>query len=443
MTEKSVVIVAAHDTLGGAARAIYRVFDSLSNSKGAGFKIRLRVISKNRDSSGVLGGRPVRSPTQNASYFFRTRIRKLLKCRPFVPDSSLLHSPATYPTGLAREINALNPDLVMFGWLGNATISIEEIARVNAPVIFRMSDMWVFSGAEHYTDSRRYLQGYSRSSRPSAESGPDLNRKTFLRKRRSWTGKPNLVALSKWLSHEADLSELTSKWPKHVIPVPMDVDFWRPLPQDTVRASLGISKNELLIVFGAGAGMAQPHKGASILVEALSSVSTLAKDRVKGRRVKMMVFGQDEGPKLLGNVPAEYLGRLDDEDLRRVYSAADVVVMPSFLEAFGQVAAEAQCCGAPVVALRNTGVEDIVLDKITGRLVDDFNPLLLAEAIVWVLEDANRRATLRKNARKQAILRFSSAKVAEEYAALFRSVLGVSAKPQPDNSPPENDYSSL
>lgn len=424
--KETILIVAAHDSLGGAARAIYRVFSALNSLDDDRFRYRLRVISKWTDDSSVAGGRPRRSLQEQLSYLWKTRVLRLLNRGEFITTNPILHSSAQYPSGLAREINACKPSLVMLGWLGNATLSIEEISKIRAPVIFRLSDMWVFSGAEHYSENRRYTTGYSRGSRPSDESGPDLNRHTYLRKRRAWKKPMGVVAISKWLEAETKSSPVTANWPLTVIPVPLDTSFWQPVAKEAARRQLDLPFNENLVVFGAGAGTSQPHKGADLLFEALPKLLSNLRTTRFGPSTRVVIFGQDHGPEYIEGTPVQYLGRLNDEELRAVYSAADVVVVPSRLEAFGQVAAEAQCCGAPVVAFEGTGVSDIVLDGKTGKLARPFDSHDLAECIAWVVSDPDRKINLSKAAATHARLRFSPSVIARKYSDFFTEILGRS-----------------
>ena len=56
-----------------------------------------------------------------------------------------------------------------------------------------------------------------------------------------------------------------------------------------------------------------------------------------------------------------FLGRVSDEELRRWYSRADVVVVPSVaLEGFGLVVLEALACGTPVLASRTGGLTEVL-----------------------------------------------------------------------------------
>ena len=120
--------------------------------------------------------------------------------------------------------------------------------------------------------------------------------------------------------------------------------------------------------------------------------------------------------------PVHYMGHLyDDFSLRILYSSADLMVVPSRLEVFGQTASEAHACGTPVVAFAIGGLNDIVDHRITGYLAKPFNTEDLAEGICWVIENkVNLR--LGENARQKVLNKFSYEVVGGKYAELYRSI---------------------
>lgn len=75
----------------------------------------------------------------------------------------------------------------------------------------------------------------------------------------------------------------------------------------------------------------------------------------------------------------EFLGRVDDEQLRALYRRARLLVFPQ-VEDFGIVPLEAQACGTPVVARREGGALETVLEGRTGVFFDDPSPAALADA---------------------------------------------------------------
>ena len=108
--------------------------------------------------------------------------------------------------------------------------------------------------------------------------------------------------------------------------------------------------------------------------------------------------------------------------MRLLYSASDLLVVPSRQEAFGQVATEAGSCETPSIVFKNTGLEDIVDHKINGYLANYLSFEDLASGIEWSLDDANNYK-IGKNARKEIIKKFSNEVIANKYKELYLSLI--------------------
>ena len=59
---------------------------------------------------------------------------------------------ALMPSGLVGRINKSSFDVVQLNWIGGEFFSIEDIGRINKPLVWRLSDMWPFCGTEHFTE---------------------------------------------------------------------------------------------------------------------------------------------------------------------------------------------------------------------------------------------------------------------------------------------------
>lgn len=429
--------VGASDIGGGAARATYRLHRSLVDNGGEfGVESRFRAIQKLTNDNTVIGGIPA-----GQSRLWR-RLHPWLNRRArrgFQTGNSVLHSIAWPDTGLGKELNQLrrqDADLIHLHWLGDSTLSIEEIGRLPQPIVWRLPDQWAFLGAEHYTtppapgeaasSDERFIYGYSEDSRPAHESGPDLNRRTWLRKQRAWRRPINIVCTSTWLADCAGRSALMKDWPISVIPNPLDLTAYAPLDQAVGRELHRLPQDRPLILFGALGGTTDFRKGADLLFDALKILRHQVAD-THLENLELVVFGSHEpiDPHQLG-FPIHWLGSLgDDVTLRLAYTAADVMVVPSRQEAFGQTASEAQACGTPVVAFRTGGPVDIVEDHVTGALADPFDPAALAESIRWVLEDSKRRRQLAASARQRSETLFNPRRIAGLYTEVYKHALTI------------------
>lgn len=416
-------MVASDFGRGGAARAATRIAEAIAqHSQELGVTLDLRSVT---GPAHPLGGvAPYPGGWARAVRYASSLRRRAADRLPWTPATTELHSRADVWTGLGRELNRADVDVINLRWLGTGTLSIEEIGRLTHPVVLSLHDMWVLCGAEHVSYDERYVTGYRRGDRPAGEAGVDWNRRTWRRKRRSWRRPMHLTTPSRWLADCVRRSALMSDWPVTVIPNPLDTDFWRPADRVASRAGLGLPTHRTLVLAGADGGMGRFVKGGDLLDEALHRLPGRTADRA-GNDIEVVTFGGAERwrePPGRLPFPVHHLGQLeDDRMLRETYSACDVMVVPSRLEAFGQTASEAQACGTPVVAFDAAGPRDIVDDGSTGRLAAPFDPESLADAIWWVIEDPSRRDTLGARARAQASVRFAPHAIASAYVDVYRA----------------------
>ena len=423
----NILHVCYSDSFGGASRAAYRIHKSLvSHDDLPDLVSSMRVINKQSDDQTVFAGKvPTRVWVRYSRELKRQFNRRVL--RDFKTRNQILHSPASIDSGLPTTPLFKQADLLHLHWLGFETLSIEEVGRLRTPLVWTLHDQWAFCGAEHYSDfnnEERFDVGYTSASRPAHESGPDLNRLTWLRKQRAWNKPIQIVCPSTWLAECTRRSALMSNWPISVIPNPIDLSRWAPVDQSQARSLLNLPKDRLLVLFGAFGGTRDPRKGAHLLFDAINQLSRgMAAKSLD--HLEFVVFGQSQPtcPPDFG-FPIHYFGhQYDDLSLRLLYAAADVFVIPSCQDNLPNTGLEAHACGTPVVAFRTGGLVDIVDDRVTGVLAEPFDSASLAEAIHWVLEDRMRSCQLGINARQRAERLWDPRRVAEMYSDLYLKVL--------------------
>jgi glycosyltransferase involved in cell wall biosynthesis len=108
------------------------------------------------------------------------------------------------------------------------------------------------------------------------------------------------------------------------------------------------------------------------------------------------------------------------EDVYGVLKQATVAAFPSLYEGFCVAAVEAMAAGLPVVASDIDVLREVVGDP--GVFVEPENAGALADALVGVLEDPERRERLAANARKRARTTFSLDRTAREYCKIYKQV---------------------
>lgn len=121
----------------------------------------------------------------------------------------------------------------------------------------------------------------------------------------------------------------------------------------------------------------------------------------------------------------EFTGEVPPGDMNRLYDAATVVVVPSrWREAFGLVAAEAAQAARPVIASRSGGLQEAVLDGVTGRLVPPEDPVAIARALAGLLDDPDKAVAMGKAGRKRALRIFDRDRYIRDYLRIYRGLLG-------------------
>jgi phosphatidyl-myo-inositol alpha-mannosyltransferase len=176
-------------------------------------------------------------------------------------------------------------------------------------------------------------------------------------------------------------------------------------------------------------GRQEPRKGLHVALRAWPEIR-----RRTGARLR--VIGSDPlAVRLLLSrlrVPEDgidVLGFLSQEDLTEELLRAKALVAPSLGgESFGMVLTRAFACATPVVASDIVGYRDVMTDD-TSLGVPPGDPHSLAEAVVSLLEDEQRRAAMGAAARRLAEERYSWDEIARRLLAIYELATGRMREP--------------
>lgn len=110
------------------------------------------------------------------------------------------------------------------------------------------------------------------------------------------------------------------------------------------------------------------------------------------------------------------------EDIKHEYLSSSLFVFSSRFEGFGMVLIEAMACGLPVVSFDcPCGPKDIVSDEEDGVLVENGNVSELADHMISLMEDDERRKSMSKNALKN-VQRYKIEQIARQWKLLFEGL---------------------
>ena len=407
---------------GGAGRAAYRLHAGL---RGLGHESVMIVADKQSSDPTVVAFRPPAT--------LRARFRRLLRRRRIARGLARYDEsrPAGYEVfhddrsehaaDLLKQLPAA--DIINLHWVAGFVdlASFFHEAPRRAPVVWTLHDMNPFTGGCHYDcGCGRYGESCGACPELGSARDGDLSRAVWRRKSsalsRVRAGRVHVVANSSWLAGRSRSSPLLGRFPTSVIHLGLDGEVFKPGDRRCARRVLGVPLEARVILFVAHS-VDSRRKGFALLVEAVRSLEGLD-------GLFLLSVGRGTSRARVGKARVMHLDHVsNDTFLSTVYSAADVLAIPSLQEAFGQTACEAMACGTPVVGFDVGGIPDMVRSGVTGLLVPVGDTAALARAIADLLGDDAKRAEMSAACRKVAVEEYSLGLQARRYAELYERIL--------------------
>jgi len=217
----------------------------------------------------------------------------------------------------------------------------------------------------------------------------------------------------------------------HLIPNGIDTELFKPMERndvlaETVGVETGKKKEERSAVIGF-VGELREKKGQLTLQFAYAQVN-------KQQPTTLLIVGEvragadEQAWAEFRSANPDYqvvvTGQVPHKDLPAYYSLMDVFVHPSLRDGMPNALLEAMACGLPVISTPVGGALDVIQDGKNGVLVNVNDGNALAEKILELLDDPEKRAALGKNARESIMDRFSPEKELQANLDLYRT-LGV------------------
>lgn len=405
------------DSVGGASRAAQRIHKGLLNLN---LQSEILVQTKLTNDPSIIG--PQNNFEKGMSLLCQFLDQSIIKNIYGRPKGYF--SPALAPSSyLISKINALAPDIVHLHWICSGLINIKHLPRIKPPVVWTFHDMWPFTGGCHTSRTCTHYEKSCGNCPLLVTPNPkDVSYKVLKKKKQFWQKLAfTIVTPSQWLADCVSRSALLKNRPVKIIPNGLSLDIYKPHDKTSARKAWNLPLEKKLILFGAISAFTDNNKGFTLFCEAIDKLKS---DFLGDTGI--ILFGAEKPAKIYDfGLPVYYLGQLhDDIALALLYSAADVMVVPSYQESFGQAASEAQACGCPVVAFEGTGLSDIVIHRESGYLAAPYKADDLSLGIQFVITDSERQKKLSSRARKKSADSFDIEIVAEQYKTLYESLLG-------------------
>ena len=191
-----------------------------------------------------------------------------------------------------RQADAVTLYWICDGMLGIKTIG--KLLRLKKPLIWRLSDMWPFTGGCHYsTTCDRYEINCGKCPQLGSTMEYDLSRWVFNRKKNWWKVQDLssliVVCPSKWIAQCAKKSLLFRDIRIKVIPTGVDTNIFKPVDKSLARKMLNLPQDKSLILFGADKVFKTIRKGGHLLSDTLAELSKRFSNMENN--VEIVVFG--------------------------------------------------------------------------------------------------------------------------------------------------------
>lgn len=200
------------------------------------------------------------------------------------------------------------------------------------------------------------------------------------------------------------------------------------LNKKMLRKKWNISPKEKIVLF---VGRVDEVKGVNYLIKAFNEVLKIYNN------CRLLIVGSGEYNLILKEAKnictrITFTGLLERKELYEIYQVADVGVVPSLFEPFGYVPVEMMMHKLPIVATATSGLNEVVDDScglkipiITSPDSVEIDIFVLAQKILFLLENPEEAKRLGRNGRKRYVERFSSQVFRSNMLALYQSLFQI------------------
>jgi len=286
---------------------------------------------------------------------------------------------------VAETIGSVNPDLVLAGNLHSAGPDPWQLGLIadRHPTLAVLHDFWLLTGRCAYpAPCTKFTTGCD-STCPTATEYPRLDPDKIAgawdRKQKLLFSDNQLALLgnSRWacdFARESMAATGNGRPPRPVeqFRLSFPLEIFRAKDRQTCRAILGLPQDRFIVLLSGD--LHDARKNIQFALDALASLNL--------PDLTIVSVGKKRDGERFPFDDIRRMGQINDPHrLSNLYAAADICVAPSREETFGQVFIESIACGTPVIGIRASGMQEAVLEGVTGLLVDEFSTEALAAAI--------------------------------------------------------------
>lgn len=337
------------------------------------------------------------------------------------------HLYSDIPT-IVNKIQEIDPDVLHVNCIDRNIISLFDILRTGKPILWTVRDNTAHTGGCTFLyDCEKYKTGCHSCEYIKSEVDHDITSAIFDLKQRVYKDLKNIILVgpSNWMADNLRQSGITKEKEIRVIPNSIDLSAYFPEEKEKAKKALKLDPSKRYMLFGAH-NIQNPRKGFSHIKQALELVKAKSK-----HPLELLTFGKNGENIEINGIKISDFGYVHgDEQKRLLYSACDLMLVPSLSEAFGKTVTEAMACGTPVVAFNTGGPADIIEHEKNGYLAKCFDYKDLANGMNWILNHEQYQI-LADLAVKRCDQAFNSEAIADRYIKAYKDLLAQDVQNNP------------
>ena len=353
--------------------------NDLIGNKFNGHDLHLKLRQRNIESTHLVWNK---ESDDNSTYIVagnqinRQTIRSYNEAIQRTYDLDNIHNPLMYEIIYNKLF--LDADIVHLHLMHNGLWDLSLLPMMSKlkPIVWTIHDTWILAGEPGIVDPPDYLFPLAHTKNHS------LNWE--LKKEAIENSDITFVVASRYMEEVMSRHPVMKDKKMVYVPFGLNFDTFYPRKNTKTREDLGLKKTELLVLF----------RGDDPTTKGLQYVSYVMKTLGKKYKIHFLIVGSDKMDVPKG-VKATYYGWIkDDEMMAKLYSVADLFLMPSTRESFGMMAVEAMACGTLPIVIEGTALPETVDAPVhgvsTSRDVEEY-----ARTVAYYIENTkerNRRA---------------------------------------------------
>jgi glycosyltransferase involved in cell wall biosynthesis len=384
-------------------------------------------LNRNWMREGITEGpqlhkRPVQNFRHTAIYFQAGMSALHRKIDRFL-GREVFHYPGTWRL---PELIPEEPDIIHCHNLHGDYFDLRELPMLSThfPLVITLHDAWLLGGhCAHSLDCERWMRGCG--SCPDLNIYPMIRRDStkfnFIRKQQIYRrSKLHLICPCRWLIERLECSALSEGYidAQH-IPYGVDLSVFTPADRYKARDELGLPQDCLILLFSAIGLLRNPFKDFLTLRRALEQLSS----RYPDTQILLIGLGESAPSEKLGKISVKFTRVEDRKQVPKFFHAADIYVHAAKADTYPIAILEALGCGLPVIATGVGGIPEQVKNGVTGFLVPKNDDHALSDQIETLMVDESLRLEMGKNARRDAIERFSLEMMVKKHLVYYRELL--------------------